>query len=76
MARHGVLGARLRHFNQVYETSLALFETANYGLLGILGEILILDDVVMEVVPEVVSTGSAPMSIEDSEETDLRPVYI
>ena len=76
LARHGVLSPRLGHLDQVYETPFALLETANDRLLCILGEVLILDDVVVEVIPEVVGAGRAAVAVKNSKEAYLRPVYV
>ena len=70
------MSPRLGHLDQVYETTFALLETANYRLLWILREVLILDDVVVEVVPEVVGAGRTAMAVKNSKEAYLRPVYI
>ena len=70
------MSPRLGHLDQVYETTFALLETANYRLLWILREVLILDDVIVEVIPEVVGAGRAAVAVEDSEEAYLWPVYI
>jgi len=70
---HGVLGSCLRNFNKVEEAALAFSETSQNRFIRVLREVLILHDEVMKIVAQVVSTGSPTMTIEDSEEADLRP---
>ena len=76
LARHGVLGSLLGHFDEADEAALALFEASNDRLLRELGEVLILDDEIMQVVSEVVSAGSSPVTIKHSEEANLRPLDV
>ena len=76
MAGHGVLGACLCNFDQINETALAFLKTSNDRLLRKLGEIVVLDDEVVQVVSQVVGACSSPMPIEHAKETDLGPLYI
>ena len=61
--------------HQVQEVAFAFSEALPDRLDRILRKLLVLDHEVMQVVPEVVSTGRATMAIEDTKEADLRPLY-
>ena len=76
MARHSILGPRLRDLNQVDEASLTLFETANNGFLRELREIFILHDKVMKIVSEVVGAGSSTVAVEHAKEANLGPLNV
>ena len=76
LAWHGVLGPTLGHLDQVDKAALTLYESTDDGLLGELGEVLILNDEIVEVVTQVVGTGGSSVAIEDSEEADLRPLNV
>lgn len=76
LARHGILGPCLRHFNQIDKAALALYETSDDGFLRELGEVFVLHDEVVEVVTQVVGTGSSSVAIKDTEEADLRPLNV
>lgn len=73
---HSVLGPSLSHLNQIDKASLTLFETADDSFVRELREVLILNDKVMKIVPQVVCTGSPTVAVENAEETDLRPFHI
>ena len=73
---HCILSSRLRYFDQIYETSLALFKPVNNGLLWELREVFVLDDKIVEIISKIVSTGSSSMPIEDSKKADLRPLNV
>ena len=76
LARHGVLGSLLGHLDEADEAALALLEASNDRLLRELGEVLVLDDKIVQVVSEVVSAGSSTVTVKHSEEADLRPLDI
>ena len=71
-----MLSSGLSDFNEIDETALALFETCDDSFIGELWEVLVLDHEVVEIVSEVVGTGSATVSIEDSKEAYLRPLNV
>jgi hypothetical protein len=71
-----VLGSGLGLLNQAEEVPLALMETLLDGLNGVLRELLILHDKVMEVVSEVVSACRATMAIKNSKKANLRPLDV
>ena len=73
LARHGLLGARLCHLDEVDEAALALFEATDDGFVWELREVLVLDDKVVKIVTQVVCTGCTAVSIEDTKEAYLWP---
>ena len=58
-----------------YEALLALLETFGNGFLRELGELIVLDDKVVQVVSQVVGAVAASVAIEHPEEADLRPLH-
>ena len=76
LARHGILGPSLSHLNKVDKAALALFETSNDGLMWEFREVLVLNHEIVQVVPQIVSTGSSSMTIENAEEANLRPLNV
>jgi hypothetical protein len=55
------------------ESLLGLLESPENSLLGIVGEAVLLDNEVVQLVSEVLCTGVAAMAIVDSEETTFGP---
>ena len=66
----------LGDLNEIYEATLAFFETSDDGFLGKLRKIFILHDEIVKIVAKVVRTGGASMPIEDTKEAYLRPFYL
>ena len=58
------------------EVAFAFPETLSNGFNGILRELLVLNDKVMQIVPQVVCTSTAAVPIKDSEEANLRPLDV
>jgi len=69
-----LLGALLGLLNELDETSFALFEPKLYGFLRVHRELLILDHKIVQVIPQIVSTGSSAMAIKNSEKANLGPL--
>ena len=71
-----MLRSRLCHFYQVDETAFTLLEPCNDRLLWELREVLILHYEVVQIIPQVVRTGSPTMTVKDSEEAYLGPLNV
>ena len=69
-----MLGALLGLLNELDETSFAFFEPQLYGFLRVHRELLILDHKIVQVIPEIISTGSSTMAIKNSEKANLGPL--
>lgn len=76
LACHQMLRSGLRLLYETQKVALALPKAFSDGLHRILWKLLILDDEVVQVVPEIVSTGRASVAIKDAKETDLRPFNV
>jgi hypothetical protein len=71
-----VLSSILCDLYQVEKALLTLLEACDDGFLGKLREVFVLDDEVMQVVSQVVCTGSSSVAVENSKEADLGPFDI
>lgn len=76
LACHQVLGTGLCLFNQRQKVALALSKAFFDGLDRVLGELVVLNHKVVQVISQVISTGRASVPIEDTEKADLRPVHV
>jgi hypothetical protein len=59
--------------DEAQEIPFAFMETFFNCLNGILRKLLVLNNKVVKIVPEIICTSCSSMSVKDSEETDLRP---
>lgn len=73
---HEVLCPSLSLFDQSEEVALTLSEALLDSFNWILGELLVLNNKVVQVVSQIIGTRGTTVSIEDSEETNLRPVDV
>ena len=58
----------------MYEVTLAFFEPCDDSLLRMQGELLILNDKVVQIVSQVVSAGSPSVAVENAKKANLRPL--
>lgn len=58
------------------EVVLALFKALDQCFPRVSGEMLALNDIIVQVVPQVLGAYMAPMTVEDAKETDLGPLSL
>ena len=75
LSSHHALSTSLRLLNQHQEVSFTLTETFFYCFDRILWKLFVLHDEVVKVVSEIVSTCWTTVSVEDTKEADLWPIY-
>jgi len=68
-----MLGALLGLLDKLDETFFTFFEPLLYGFLRVHRELLILNHKIVQVIPKVISTGSATVTIENPKKAYLRP---
>lgn len=73
LTRISLLSLSLSHLNQMNKVAFAFLESRDDAFLRMQGELLILDDKVVQIVAQVVRAGSPSVSIEDAKEANLGP---
>jgi hypothetical protein len=76
LARILLLRPCLSHFYQIYKTFFALSKTSGDSFLRVLRELFVLNNKVMKIVSQVISAGSAAMTIKNTEEANLGPFRV
>ena len=71
-----MLSSRLGLLDDRKEVALTFTESLLDSLDWVLRELVILHDEVVQVISQVVCAGRAAMTVEDSKEANLRPLYV